>query len=223
MEPKFRDDWEDDVGHKVSRLKLSDKHVGGCDDAKGKTDECRVAEAKLDLEVEREWKQLQNDVCGGRILVSEDPRARRICNGLIINHMNMRCADTGKILWQSDEWSEDVFRCEQEALCTPANIPAAILKCSAVSREINFSSAEEITQFRLEQRVFLDGSCIEEWLFTFGFVIPGSTNTWQQTIESAGPENMLDPELISGKLTIETGFYDGDLPIAKTVYRIHYV
>ncbi|GLE05993.1 hypothetical protein PINS_up015204 [Pythium insidiosum] len=220
MEPKFRDDWDDDVGHKVSRLKLSDKHVagGGYDDAKGKSDECRVAEAKLDLEVEREWKQLQNDQSGGRILVSEDPRARRICKGLIINHMNMSCADTGKIMWQSDDWSEDVFRCEQEA-----NIPAAILKCSAVSREINFSSAEEITQFRLEQRVFLDGSCIEEWLFTFGYVIPGSTNTWQQTIESAGPENMLDPELISGKLTIETGFYDGDLPIAKTVYRIHYV
>jgi hypothetical protein len=43
----------------------------------------------------------------------------------------------------------------------PAHIPRAILKCSAVSREINFSSAEEITQFRLEQRIFLDGSCIE--------------------------------------------------------------
>lgn len=42
-----------------------------------------------------------------------------------------------------------------------ARIPVAILKCSAVSREINFSSVEEIAQFRLEQRVFLDGSCIE--------------------------------------------------------------
>jgi hypothetical protein len=42
-----------------------------------------------------------------------------------------------------------------------ARIPAVILKCSAVSREINFSSAEEITQFRLEQRVYLEGSCIE--------------------------------------------------------------
>jgi retinal rod rhodopsin-sensitive cGMP 3',5'-cyclic phosphodiesterase subunit delta len=103
----------------------------------------------------------------------------------------------------------------------PAHIPRAILKCSAVSREINFSSAEEITQFRLEQRIFLDGSCIEgvyaseavahsahfaephsifvfvqEWLFSFGFVIPGSTNSWQQTIESAGPDNMLDPEVM---------------------------
>lgn len=105
-----------------------------------------------------------------------------------------------------------------------ARLPVAILNCSAVSREINFSSAEEITQFRLEQRVFLEGSCIEgayedrstsrhhpsssrasrsrcrvarlEWLFAFGYVIPGSTNTWQQTIESAGAENMLDPKTI---------------------------
>lgn len=103
-----------------------------------------------------------------------------------------------------------------------AHLPATILKCAAVSREINFSSSEEITQFRLEQRVFLDGSCIEEWLFAFGYVIPGSTNTWQQTIEAAGAENMLDPKTISGKLTIETAFYDGQLPIAKTVYRIFY-
>jgi hypothetical protein len=27
----------------------------------------------------------------------------------------------------------------------------------------------------------------------------------------------------SGKLTIETGFYDGQQPIGKTVYRIYYV
>lgn len=116
-----------------------------------------------------------------------------------------------------------------------------------MSREINFSSVEEITQLRLEQRIYLEGSCIEglhpsslpfcmdhcimlnaasclaEWLFTFGFVIPGSTNTWQQTIEAAGPENMLDPNDISGKLTIETAFYDGQSSIAKTVYRIFYV
>ncbi len=39
--------------------------------------------------------------------------------------------------------------------------------------------------FRLEQRVFFQGVRIEEWLFEFGFVIPGSKNTWQQSIEAA--------------------------------------
>jgi hypothetical protein len=60
--------------------------------------------------------------------------------------------------------------------------------------------------FRLVQRVFFKGALIEgdssvryclvrvkrrvgllqaEWNFEFGFVIPKSTNTWQQTIEAA--------------------------------------
>lgn len=36
-----------------------------------------------------------------------------------------------------------------------------------------------------------------EWKFRFGFVIPGSTNTWQQTIEAAEDEQMLPADLIS--------------------------
>lgn len=42
-----------------------------------------------------------------------------------------------------------------------AIVPREILECSAVSREINFTSQEKILQFRLEQRVFLSGACIE--------------------------------------------------------------
>jgi len=61
---------------------------------------------------------------------------------------------------------------------------------------------------RIEQRIFFQASsccqranaaaaprhmvppaqenCMEEWRFHFGFVIPNSTNTWQQTIEAPG-------------------------------------
>lgn len=42
-----------------------------------------------------------------------------------------------------------------------ARVPKRILKCRAVSREINFSSQEEMKQFRLEQRVFFKGTVIE--------------------------------------------------------------
>lgn len=42
-----------------------------------------------------------------------------------------------------------------------ATVPREILECSAVSREINFTSKQEIRRFRLEQRVFLKGACIE--------------------------------------------------------------
>ena len=37
------------------------------------------------------------------------------------------------------------------------HVPASILACKAVSRELTFSSVELIDKFRLEQRVFLHG------------------------------------------------------------------
>ena len=42
-----------------------------------------------------------------------------------------------------------------------ARVPKSILKCRAVSREINFSSVEPMEKFRLEQRVLFKGRCLE--------------------------------------------------------------
>lgn len=42
-----------------------------------------------------------------------------------------------------------------------ARVPKKILKCRAVSREINFSSKEAMDKFRLEQRVLFKGKCLE--------------------------------------------------------------
>lgn len=49
-------------------------------------------------------------------------------------------------------------------------IPKAVLKCSAVSREIEFSSEEELTGFRLEQKVYFRGNCIEGIVY-YSFVL----------------------------------------------------
>ncbi|XP_069926167.1 retinal rod rhodopsin-sensitive cGMP 3',5'-cyclic phosphodiesterase subunit delta isoform X2 [Oryctolagus cuniculus] len=106
--------------------------------------------------------------------------------GLIRNWMNLRDAETGKILWQGTE-DLSVPGVEHEA-----RVPKKILKCKAVSRELNFSSAEQMEKFRLEQKVYFKGQCLEEWFFEFGFVIPNSTNTWQSLIEAA-PESQMMP------------------------------
>ena len=66
------------------------------------------------------------------------------------------------------------------------DLPAAILGFQAVSREMTFSSVELIQNLRCVQTVCVFGEAIEEWRFQFGFVIPGSVNTWQCTIEAAG-------------------------------------
>ncbi|RYH17536.1 hypothetical protein EON65_28455 [archaeon] len=41
------------------------------------------------------------------------------------------------------------------------DIPKGILSCRVVSREIVFSSQLELENFRLEQRVYFKGVCIE--------------------------------------------------------------
>ena len=98
--------------------------------------------------------------------------------------MNMSDAATGEVLWQDNDWGELL----QER---DIHIPKSILQCRAVSREFQFSSVEMLQGLRLEQRIFFRGGLMEEWHFQFGFVIPNSTNTWQQTIEAAEESKML--------------------------------
>ena len=42
-----------------------------------------------------------------------------------------------------------------------ARVPKKILKCKTVSREINFSSKEQMDKFRLEQKVYFKGKILE--------------------------------------------------------------
>jgi len=170
-----------------------------------------------DDRVNEEWEALKNMKKQGEVRVSRNPVARDILNGFKICHMNMRDGETGKLLWKSDDFGPDMFESEKSA-----HIPSEILECNAVSREITFSSYEEIEKFRIVQRVFYQGICMEEWYFAFGFVIPGSTNTWQQNIFAAEKSQMLPAALLSGQVTIETSFYDGDLFISKSLMRIYY-
>jgi retinal rod rhodopsin-sensitive cGMP 3',5'-cyclic phosphodiesterase subunit delta len=101
--------------------------------------------------------------------------------------MVMRDANTKTTLWIKRDWHLDFNNVKEEA----TDIPAQILQCDAVSREIEFFSADVISDFQMQQKVFLRGTCIEQWKFSFGFVIPGSTNSWEQTIYAAPPEHML--------------------------------
>ena len=55
-------------------------------------------------------------------------------------------------------WSVTFMMCAKIAI---ARVPKKILKSKAVSREINFSSTEELTNFRLEQRVMFKGKLME--------------------------------------------------------------
>lgn len=62
-----------------------------------------------------------------------------------------------------------------------------------------------------------------EWFFEFGFVIPGSTNTWQSVIEAAPESQMMPANVLTGNVIIETHFFDGDLLVSKSKVKIFYV
>lgn len=64
---------------------------------------------------------------------------------------------------------------------------------------------------------------IIEWFFDFGFVIPGSTNSWQSLIEAAPESQMIPASVLSGHVVIETLFYDGDLEVSCSRVRIYYI
>merc|ERR1719229_1772362 len=128
----------------------------------------------------------------------------------------MRDASTGQVLWEHIDWDTNSDESE-------AQVPREILKCRQVSREINFSSAEMMSSLRLQETVIFKGQHLEEWNFSFGFVIPNSTNTWQQTIEAAEEEEMIPGELLSGNTVMETTFLDGDSVVMSQRVRIFYV
>ena len=142
-------------------------------------------------------------------------RSEDILKGFRVNWMNLRDADSGKILWQGND---DLPEAEHEA-----RVPKKILKCRAVSREINFSSVEPMEKFRLEQKVLYRGRCLEEWNFEFGFVIPNSTNTWQSLIEAAPESQMMPARVLNGNVVIETKFFDDELEVSTSRVRLFYV
>ncbi len=133
--------------------------------------------------------------------------------------MSMRDGETGRLIWRSADWDvNEMFTRE-----ISEDIPREILKCRVVAREIVFTSEEEMDNFRLEQRVYFKGVCIEEWFFKFGYVMSGSKNSWQQTIDAAPPSEMLPADVLSGQVVFETVFYDGEEFLCKNSVRIYYV
>jgi len=135
--------------------------------------------------------------------------------GFVIRWMNMCDADSGKELWRTSEWDLSGH--------VEARIPKAVLKCRAVSREVCFSSRDALEALRLVQTVWLGPHKVETWNFNFGFVIPGSTNCWQNVIarKTVGPQPAADA--ISGNVVIETTFFDGPRVLNTSKATIYYV
>lgn len=71
-------------------------------------------------------------------------------------------------------------------------------------------------------KAYLGNELVENFQFNFGFVIPNSTNNWDQTIMSAAPDQMIPVEMLSGNLIIGITFYEGKDPIFEVKLKIFY-
>ena len=139
----------------------------------------------------------------------------RMKKGFKVNHMQMRNGDTGEVMWQVNSWDlNKEFHTE--------NITKNLLKCKKIIRNVNFSSEEKIEDLELIQNFYLMGELFESSRFKFGFVIPGSTNDWEQ-IMIAKEDGVLPAEVLSGKLQVETLFLVQGNILYKNRILIYYV
>lgn len=139
-----------------------------------------------------------------------------IKNGFKINHMKMKNGENGETLWECNEYSLEI---EDKS----ENLPKEILDCALITREINFSSICSIDNLELIQNFYLNDDLIESSRFNFGFVIPDSTNNWEQVIEGKPKEEMVPYHVLSGNLTVETMFISSNTVIFKNRVLIFYI
>lgn len=151
------------------------------------------------------------------IKISEDPQAKKILNGFKLISLTVKNSETGEKVWQSQNWGPEVFTEVKEA-----HFPKAVLGFPAVGREIVFSTEEVIRDFHIQQDIMVHGKQIECWKYEFGFVMPGSENSWETIVQSAGEGKMLPAQYLSGNMFILTSFYSGQLLISRSVVRVFY-
>ena len=128
-------------------------------------------------------------------------------HGLAIHLLVFSDEESGRELCKIDWTDSDAFNGEKQEF-----LSREMLQCSAVCRTMRFSSTKERFKAVIVQKVLFNGEQIETWSFDFGYVIPNSTNTWASVTKAA--DQMIPPEILSGKMVIESTFYDGSEVLA---------
>ena len=145
----------------------------------------------------------------------EEESFDKIKKGFRLNHMQMKNGENGEVMWEVKSW--DLTKENHTE-----NITKELLKCKRIIRNVNFSSDEKIDDLELVQNFYLMGELFETSRFKFGFVIPGSTNDWEQII-IAKEDGVLPAEVLSGKLQVETLFLIQGKILYKNRILIYYV
>lgn len=133
------------------------------------------------------------------------------------NWIKLTNADDSKTIWHEAKDFSDSQEIHE------VRVPTSILDVRAILREINFSTIEELRNFRIVQMCKFKGKLLEQWAFTMGSVKPLSTNSWVSTIEAAPESQMMPAKVLNGNVTIETEFYNDEEKFATSVIKLFYV
>ena len=133
-----------------------------------------------------------------------------------ITALRMKDAEAGRVLWESTEW--DLTSGEEQKV----EFPSQMLSCRAIGREIVFYSKKIMQDFSIRQVMSIHGQVIEEFGFEFGFVMPNTTNSWEQVID-AEEGQVMPAEVLSGNLIVDTFFCVKGVAFAQQKYRVFYV
>lgn len=171
-------------------------------------------------EVDEEWERLKNQVNEGVIQVNSREKYKNVVSGLKILELSIFCGTSNsKLCSISHREFENVFEEEIQI-----SIPKTLLGYSKVRRCLAFCSRCEIKKLKMVQKVYFKGSVLEKCEFDFGFVIPGSTNNWEQILEidNEAESPVFDEDKLNGDITVETSFYEHEDLLCKTRCRIYY-
>lgn len=140
--------------------------------------------------------------------------AGEMLSGFQVNWITLKDTSTGEVIWQGNkDFSRDFHN---------MNLPLKALNSPSMTRHINFSTVLPWENFRIVQKILFKGSPLEEGFFEYGPVPACSTNTWVSVIEAAPEIASMRPEILSGRVSILTKFYNGDTVITKSLMRIFY-
>eukprot|EP00770_Monocercomonoides_exilis_P004807 MONOS_4784.1-p1 / transcript=MONOS_4784.1 / gene=MONOS_4784 / organism=Monocercomonoides_exilis_PA203 / gene_product=unspecified product / transcript_product=unspecified product / location=Mono_scaffold00132:28374-29061(-) / protein_length=128 / sequence_SO=supercontig / SO=protein_coding / is_pseudo=false len=123
--------------------------------------------------------------------------------------------ETKKCYFEVSGWDEVLHTDEM-------HLEKELLKAKAVQTKYEFTSENEVEELKMEQIMVLGTTPIEYFKFEFGFIIPGSTNTFDSTIHGAGEGKMIPPEMLNGKLKCVIRFLDGEKLLAERIIKVFY-
>lgn len=121
-----------------------------------------------------EWDRLKRKRNEGEVKVSTSKLAREIVKGFYICSLSMKDKTTNDDILSLNGNDFDSIFVEELTVHTTKKL----FMCETIMRYIVFKSQSEIKDLKMVQKTYLDGSVLERLDFNFGFVIPGSTNTW---------------------------------------------